>query len=350
MILVNPLRLLAPVLFTALLALPGFLGINSVCAQNIYVEGVSINVFYDLNDNMGFVEENITFNTASPSLTDVKIPLIPPPSSNSYYELINISYSGRNVYLTYSVDKKNNLLNILFNATKHIVIRYAIYNYIDEIGVGVYSMLLDFTSFSNMGSFNAKIRIIGGYNAQVYPPYGYSVKSSDEYVVVNIDQAEPYTIIITSEEFPSPTPITTTSGGAVVTTTPTTTYSKGIISVTGNLYLWIGIGVGAVVSVLAYLLYRRRSLGVEVETIAAGDLLSDETVREIIKAVGDAGVEGIKQSELVRITGRPKSTISRRVKRLADEGFVEIIRRGKYNIIRLTEKGLSIYKELKSGG
>jgi uncharacterized membrane protein len=216
---------------------------------------------------------------------------------------------------------------------------------------GVYSMLLDFTSFSNMGSFNAKIRIIGGYNAQVYPPYGYSVKSSDEYVVVNIDQAEPYTIIITSEEFPSPTTATTTtSGGAVITTTPTTRYPGGIIGVTGNPYLWIGIGIGVVAGILAYLLYRRRGLGVEVETITAGDLLSDETVREIIKAVGDAGVEGIKQSELVRITGRPKSTISRRVKRLADEGFVEIIRRGKYNIIRLTEKGLSIYKELKSGG
>lgn len=100
--------------------------------------------------------------------------------------------------------------------------------------------------------------------------------------------------------------------------------------------------------VIVYVVLRRIAR-VEVETISPGDLFSDETTREIILIVGDAGEKGVKQSELVKTTGRPKSTISRRIKRLSEDGLVEIIRAGKYNIIVLTNRGREVYQQLKSG-
>ncbi len=115
-----------------------------------------------------------------------------------------------------------------------------------------------------------------------------------------------------------------------------------------NISLLIFLAVILLVTVLFIVL--RRIARIEIETISPGDLFSDETTREIILIVGDAGEKGIRQSELVRVTGKPKSTISRRIKRLSEEGFVEIIRAGKYNIIVLTEQGKKIYEQLTRGG
>jgi len=100
--------------------------------------------------------------------------------------------------------------------------------------------------------------------------------------------------------------------------------------------------------VIVFFIVFKRITRIEVETISPGDLFSDETTREIILIVGDAGEKGIKQSELVKVTGKPKSTISRRIKRLSEEGFVEIIRAGKYNIIVLTGRGREVYEQLRS--
>jgi DNA-binding MarR family transcriptional regulator len=39
--------------------------------------------------------------------------------------------------------------------------------------------------------------------------------------------------------------------------------------------------------------------------------------------------------------------VSRRIKRLSEEGYVEVVRSGKYNVIRLTDKGWEVYSKLK---
>lgn len=318
--------------------------------ENIYVEKIDINVFYDVIDNLGFVEENITLNSEPAQVIEVDIPFIPPPAgSNGYYELLNISYPAKykDIYLAYSIDRKTNTLKLVFNATRNIVVRYVVYNYLEEIGVGVYSLLMDLSNFSVAQSVYAKMRIIGNYTVNVYPAIGANVIVGEDVVTVELSSPQPYTLVIVEGEFGEiTTPIPTT-----ITTTTTETQAppqQGININFDTSFLIIALALIAVA--LIFFLWRKRGMKIEVETIAAGDILSDETVRDIIVAIGDKGGEGVKQSDLVRITGRPKSTISRRVKRLAEEGIVEILRKGKYNIVRLTPKGQEIYENIKSKG
>ncbi|WP_148677242.1 helix-turn-helix transcriptional regulator [Staphylothermus hellenicus] len=323
-------------------------GMFPACSQeSLYVSRIDISVFYDVIDDLGFVEENISLNTVPTQLIEIDAPLIPPPiGGRGYYELINISYSSnhKNVYLSYSVDRKNNMVKLVFNATRTVLVRYAIYNYLDEIGVGVYGLLIDLSNFSIANSIHARIRIIGNYTVDVYPSLNTGITKSKDVVAIELNDPQPYTIIIVEEGFGGITTLPTTS--------PTTNVETGAqqqplaVLETNNLILILVVAVIALL--LLYLFWRRHGADVEVETIAPGDILSDETVRDIIVTVGDSGGE-IKQSDLVRATGRPKSTISRKVKRLAEEGYTEIIRKGKYNIVKLTPQGKEIYEKIKSG-
>lgn len=314
--------------------------------ENLYVSRIDIDVFYDVTDDLGFVEENISLNTVPNQLIEIDVPVIPPPTgSKGYYELINISYSPihKNVYLSYSVDKKRNVVKLVFNATKSVLVRYAIYNYLDEIGIGVYGLLMDLSNFSIANNMYAKIRIIGNYTVDVYPSLNVSITSSKDVVTIELNDPQPYTIIIVEKGFEE---ITTPPRTSPTTSMETSVQQQPLaILGTNDLILISAIVVAALL--LLYLIWRRHRAGVEVETIAPGDIFSDETVRDIIVAIGDLGGE-VKQSDLVRATGRPKSTISRRVKRLSEEGFVEIIRKGKYNIVKLTPKGKEIYGKIKS--
>jgi uncharacterized membrane protein len=83
--------------------------------------------------------------------------------------------------------------------------------------------------------------------------------------------------------------------------------------------------------------------GLVVERI---DYTRDDATRLIIRALKDAGEKGLLQSEIARITGLPKSSISRRVRRLEEEGFVEVKRVGKYSYVYLTSKGLDLAKKI----
>jgi uncharacterized membrane protein len=49
------------------------------------------------------------------------------------------------------------------------------------------------------------------------------------------------------------------------------------------------------------------------------------------------------------VTGLPKSSVSRRIRRLEEEGFVEVKRVGKYNYVFLTNKGLELAKKILGG-
>ncbi len=113
-------------------------------------------------------------------------------------------------------------------------------------------------------------------------------------------------------------------------------------------YLVFGVvgGIIAALVLLLFLLRRRSEAGLEIETIAPTDVLSDDIIREIILLVGNAGDKGIRQSRISNILKRPKSTISRKIRKLNNEGYVHVTRAGKTNIIRLTDKGLDLYKKI----
>ncbi|MEM4481347.1 MAG: MarR family transcriptional regulator [Desulfurococcaceae archaeon] len=103
---------------------------------------------------------------------------------------------------------------------------------------------------------------------------------------------------------------------------------------------------GAIVAVgiisFAVYYFRRRSK-ILVERV---DYLYDSASRTILKALGEAGAKGLTQAEIVKETGLPKSSVSRRIKRLEDDGIVAVKRVGKYNYISLTDKGYDLYRRI----
>jgi len=72
----------------------------------------------------------------------------------------------------------------------------------------------------------------------------------------------------------------------------------------------------------------------------AGALMTrglDDVDRLILETLERNGGEML-QSELMRATGLPKTTIWRHVRRLAEQGYIEVIREGKANRLRLKKK------------
>ena len=72
----------------------------------------------------------------------------------------------------------------------------------------------------------------------------------------------------------------------------------------------------------------------------AGALMTrglDDVDRLILETLERNGGEML-QSELMRATGLPKTTIWRHVRRLAEQGYIEVIREGKANRLRLRRK------------
>ncbi|MCD6301770.1 MAG: winged helix-turn-helix transcriptional regulator [Staphylothermus sp.] len=299
-------------------------------------QDISISIFFDVSDNIGYVEENISLSQFVSEPYVLEIPLIPLVKNDSKYAILDVK--SNNNSLLYSIDQEKNILRVIANNTSTITINYMLFNYIDEVGVGLYTLFLDLSSYAGFKiNFVVEVTFPNTYNVEVYPEIDVKTIHSGEYVTIHISQPYTYTFVITEKSLEE-----TTSYGQ----TPTESQTSPSQSFLDNHYMLLLIIIPVVGILLYLLLMRRKRIRIEVETVSPTDLLSDETTRDIILVLGEFIEQGVKQSELVKKTGKPKSTISRRVNRLAREGIVEIIRKGKFNIIRLTPKGKQLYEQL----
>ena len=108
--------------------------------------------------------------------------------------------------------------------------------------------------------------------------------------------------------------------------------------------LIIGIIIGAIVAVVLYYSFRRKTIIIE-----SVDHLRDKTSLLIIEALGKAGKNGLVQTDISKSTNLPKSSVSRRIKRLEKEGYIAVRKSGKYNYITLTDKGWELYEKITKG-
>ncbi len=316
--------------------------VNPLITSLTYSAGPSISIYitYDPVENYGALNIQADFTTALNN-TVLELPL--PGLGNGRYGSISVS-AGNGKPLTYSLDEERNLLRILVNeSTKTISVDAYIYDVADEVGVDTYVLNLNFTQYTGTSSFHGKLVLMGNYNTTIIPTLSTrkpTVSRAENTTIIDIYEPDNYIIIAAAiPEIPGAP--AGGAGGAGGTTKPPASM-PGL----NPLIISIIIAVIAGAAAASYIFYRR-SREPEIISIPPTELLSDETIKEIILYIGDAGPQGIQQSKLVRLTHRPKSTISRRVKRLANEGYVEITRMGKHNIVKLTEKGYEAYKKLK---
>ncbi|NPA99254.1 MAG: winged helix-turn-helix transcriptional regulator [Crenarchaeota archaeon] len=132
------------------------------------------------------------------------------------------------------------------------------------------------------------------------------------------------------------TPITTTSPRQTQSPTPTTTTTQqqqGPITPAPPIPTWTYAVVAAVIAavIIGGLLYLRKTRAANIPDIL------DKTDKLILEQIKKAGGT-IMQGELQRITGLPKATLWRRVKKLARLGFLEIVKEGNSNKLILKKK------------
>ncbi len=315
-----------------------FITISSLCfgEETSLFHDISISIFFDVSDNIGYVEENISLSRFFSEPYMLEIPLIPPVKNDSKYAILDVKSSSNS--LLYSIDQEKNILRVIVNNTSTITINYMLFNYIDEVGVGLYTLFLDLSSYAGYKSnFIAEVSFPNTYNVEVYPEIDVKTVYNGEYVTIRISKPYTYTFVISEKS------LVETTNYEQMPIKSQTIPSQTLLD---NYYMVLLVIIPIAGIILYLLLLRRRRIHVEVETVSPTDFLSDETTRDIILVLGEYLEQGVKQSELVKKTGKPKSTISRRVNRLAKEGIVEIIRKGKYNIIKLTPKGRQLYEKL----
>ncbi|MCI4461400.1 MAG: MarR family transcriptional regulator [Thermogladius sp.] len=297
------------------------------------VDQVAYYIAYDPLSRTGY--ETITLQVSANGITDFSIQLIN-PLYGCNATLINATFANPDaVVVPPSFNSSTCEVDFVVNSSTTVTVYLLVTDLFQELAPGSYEGVLDFTMFRN-ASFTSIVTIPGVYQViarRFDSPSG--------------DPAVSYTSNTTVISFSSPGlyhVILMASGGEEV---PQPTGSGGGGFVSASIVIWlIPVTVIAVLAVAILLLWRRRER-VVVETLPPRSLEEDEIVKEIILALGDAGEKGLRQSDIVAATKRPKSSISRRVKRLLEEGYIEVERVGKYNVLKLTEKGLKFYRGLK---
>ena len=291
---------------------------------------VNIELFYDILANTGLMEIRVHISDSS-SVTMLEIPLTFLGERVGVL-VINVSASPETGSLIYEHDEYSRVLKVITSNVTRVSAWFTVENIAENYAPGIYGFFLSLVEFANASSLRFSMNVYGSYDITVENlldrAYNGTAYFSNPFTLLILDRPSLYFILITmriEEQTPNqPSPLLS------------------------NYFLLIGtiIGVGVAGSLL-FLWWRRRA-SLELEAVAARDLLNDEVARDIILALGRTGDKSLQQSELVNITGRPKSSVSRRIKKLEEEGYVNVVRAGKYNYLRLTDKGYEAFRKVAS--
>jgi hypothetical protein len=204
------------------LATPSLLAVQNVSAGQSIISGISINIYYDIIDNYGIVVTHLTLNTQGGNITEITLPLI----NASEVTVLNVT-DGENSLLLYSYDSKANTITIYANNTDTVTIYYTLGGLFSEAAPATYTGLLDLSSYEGV-QFSAKIILEGTYNVTVEPSA--TVTTSNNETVIDINEPDLYSIIVTTSIPATPatsTPTQTTHTTATVPPFTSTTSSSG---------------------------------------------------------------------------------------------------------------------------
>ncbi len=312
----------------------------------------------------GFVYVNETVSFSRPVTGTIGIPLI----NASSYTLLGAYSGGEPVPAL--LDEEQRTVYVTLNGSDTLWLNYTVTGLFDELvpGTGIYEASAD-TLWWGVEDSQYILVLPKGFNVTVSPEYRENnILYTENNTIIVLRKPSIYYIVLYPSQEPQP-PEGGGGAGSGGTGGAGGTGGGGEAAggagggVPGNetggavkggeegfpwLYAAIAVAAAAAAVGAGYVFLRRRgrSIDVEVVTIPSTDILRDETARGIIVVVGDAGKEGVKQSRIVSVLGKPKSTISRRIKRLEEDGFIEVERAGRHNYVRLTEKGWEAYRRI----
>ncbi len=323
-------------LAVVLLALLAFIG----CVKSTYLQQVSgIYIGITADPEVNLIVVNMYVSLAY---------------GNAILVLSNVVEGAEKLYILNAVNERGAVLPFnAINATTFEVmvsdantlnITYIPLNAFEELGYGIYSITVNLELYGGVVK-NCIIRIPSDYEPLVTSVGRYSISKVNDVIEIQLLDPQSYSIIMFSGFIEPPT----TPPSTPPPTTETQAAPLGGIPL--ELIAGLTAGTAAIALIVLYLFKRRAHKdAVSIEEVSPRDIMSDDVMKDIIYAVGRAGENGLPQVKLVKLLEKPKSTISRKLKRLSENNYIVIERSGKINIVKLTNKGWSIYKSLSSKG
>lgn len=312
---------------------------ESPCVQSSAsgtLHSLTYTLYYELPGNAGLMSVKLNINTGSEVLV-LNIPIA--IFENGVLECLNYTVTPGLLVLGFDFNRELSLLQLLVSGEGVIEVLFNVQGIFSEL-VSEYSVVIDTTELKGLAqSATIEMYITGIY--EVYITKFHGVASTRWYTDGNLTKLE-----ITGFTWLE----ITLCPELTITTPPETTETEdrsSEFSYNPILLLMLGT-IALILATLATLyLYRylkRRGPDLTIEYI---DYFKDSSAKQILLTLGESGEQGLTQSEISRKTGLPKSTISRKLRRLLEDGIVEVKPSGKYNYVVLTPKGYSIYRRLK---
>ncbi|RLG84248.1 MAG: hypothetical protein DRO40_01955 [Thermoprotei archaeon] len=319
----------------------------SYSQNTIYITRIEASVTIDPELNISYVEEVLYLSGYVSDLTTIYFDLISEDISDVRFIR---AYGEGDIEFPARYIANNKTIEVVASNTSFIKVEYIPIGLVIPIGIGYYELSIDL-GFEDIEQVSGEVIVPRDYDILVIGTGDYSVERND-FITILLHDPKKYTIVLMKNFTTTiPTLLTTSSPTGTPSESPTT-YTSPSPPAT-DIGKWLPlllVGVLALIGIgIAWFLMRRRRGEIIVETISPTDILSDDITRNILLVVGDSGEKGIAQNRLVTIIGKPKSTISRKIRRLSEAGYIDIERAGRRNIIRLTGKGWEVYRKLKSG-
>lgn len=287
------------------------------------IESVEYVVFYNPIEGTGVLSVSITMSLAPGEIGDVDLPIKIFSDASLYFFNYTMNPPTGSLVVNYNDD--TGVASLLVSNASTVTLYFTVSNLTEEASIGSYTATLDLLDYAS-GAVNVSVEIYltGIYDVIIdsYPRVsGYSIQTLTNATVIRAYDPAIYFIVLKI-------PVNTAS--------PSSTQFN-LLNLLFPLLL-----ITVVAAVIIVLRWRRTSIG-RIEKV---NVLNDPVSRSIIRALGEAGDAGLTQAEITNRTGIPKSSVSRRIRRLEEEGFITVARTGKYNYLRLTDKGKEAYRRI----
>ncbi|WP_233417988.1 helix-turn-helix transcriptional regulator [Desulfurococcus amylolyticus] len=287
------------------------------------IESVEYVVFYNPIEGTGVLSVSITMSLAPGEIGNVDLPIKIFGDASLYFFNYTMNPPTGSLVVNYNDD--TGVASLLVSNASRVTLYFTVSNLTEEASIGSYTATLDLLDYAS-GAVNVSVEIYltGIYDVIIdsYPRVsGYSIQALTNTTVIRAYDPAIYFIVLKI-------PVNTAS--------PSSTQFN-LLNLLFPLLL-----ITVVAAVIIVLRWRRTSIG-RIEKV---NVLNDPVSRSIIRALGEAGDAGLTQAEITNRTGIPKSSVSRRIRRLEEEGFITVARTGKYNYLRLTDKGKEAYRRI----
>ena len=295
------------------------------------ISDLSYYAVYDPRTNCGVMEIRARINLEDLAYIEIPLNLF---SEEAQLNLVNYTSSGDLLVLGVEENEKR-VVALVYGTGELELLLYAC-DLLEELGVGAYSLEVSTEGLSSIAlNVSVVLVFVGNYSVYVEAvKLEWSESKLDNFTLISFKGfGLARAALISSIELEEISPETSPE---ISLEHPQREVQWSVVGVVVGFIVVIG-------AVAAYFLVTRRRGGLVVERV---DYLSDSGYRAIIRVLGDSGNKGLLQSEIVSKTGLSKSSVSRKLRRLEEEGLVTIKRSGKYNYVYLTEKGLKAYKKI----